>query len=67
MLSLLKQDKEELMMLIGTNPTQWDPPKEDEEELMILLDLSAIEQKSAREQRERLAQARHSRFRLILS
>jgi hypothetical protein len=57
-LSLPKQDKEELMMLVGMYPTEWNLSKQDKEELMMLLGMSAMEwEKKASEEKERLAEA----------
>jgi hypothetical protein len=68
LLSLPKQDKEELMILVGMNPTEWDLPKQDKEELMMLLGMSAKEwEKCAHEARERLAEAERVRLRLTVS
>ena len=56
------------MMLVGMYPTEWDLPKQDKDELMTLLGMSAMEWgKSAREVRERLAEAEQARLRLIAS
>ena len=67
LLSLPKQDKEELMMQVGMYPTEWDLPKQEEKELMMLLGMSAREwEKAAREARERLAKAQQARLRLII-
>jgi hypothetical protein len=68
LLSLPKQDKEELMMLVGMYPTEWDLPKQDKQELMMLLGMSAKEwEKRAHEERERLAKAAQARLRRIVS
>jgi hypothetical protein len=42
-LSLPKQNNEELILLVGMYPTQWDLPKQDKEELMMLSGMSAME------------------------
>ena len=67
LLSLPKQDKEELMML-GMYAVEWDLPKQDKEELMMLLGMSAMEwEKRAREETERLVEAEQARLRPIVS
>jgi hypothetical protein len=67
-LSLPKQDKEELMILVGMYPTQWDLPKQDREEMRMLLGMSAMEwEKRAREERERRPEAEQVRLRRIVS
>ena len=66
-LSLPKQDKEELMMLV-MYPTEWDLPRQDKKELMMLLGMSTAEwERSAREVRERAAEAERARLRPIVS
>jgi hypothetical protein len=68
LLSLPKQDKEELMMLVGIYAMEWNLPKQDKEELMMLLGMSAMEwEKRAREERERLVEAEQARLRPIVS
>ena len=67
-LSLPKQDKEELMMLVGMYPTEWDLPKQGKKELMMLLGMSAMEwEKRAHEERGRLAETEQARVRCITS
>jgi len=67
LLSLPKQDKEELMMLVGMYAMEWDLPKQEKEELMMLLGMYAIEwEKRAREERERLVEAEQARLRRIV-
>jgi hypothetical protein len=64
LLSLPKQDKGELMIMVGMYPTEWDLPKQDKEELMMLLGMSAMEWDK---ERERLAKSERARLRLIVS
>jgi hypothetical protein len=67
LLSLPKQDKEELMM-VNMYVLEWDLPKQDKEELMMLLGMSAMEwEKGAREEKERLVEAEQVRLRCIVS
>jgi len=62
-LSLPRQDKEELMMLVGMYATEWNLPKQDKEELMMLLGMYAMEwEKRAREERERQVGAEQARL-----
>lgn len=64
LLSLPKQDKEEVMILVGMYPTEWDLSKQEKEELMMLLGMSAMEWEK---ERERLAKPERACLRLIVS
>lgn len=66
--SLPKQDKEELTMLVGMYPVEWDLPRQDKEELMMLLGISLVErEKRVRQERKRLVKAEEAQLRPIVS
>jgi hypothetical protein len=63
-----KTGKEELMMLVGMYPTEWDLPKQDKKEMRMLLGMSVMEwEKRAREERGRRAEVEQARLRRIVS